>query len=238
MQVKESILSTWATPETAMRTDILPSSQRVSGKSAGKLNDADTLLWIGCTSIPQRLTTLQLLSFNSLFNYAGLSTYFLIVTPLVTNWVTGQSFNLETYLLQGLCRLECWARFSQSVDNAFVVLGNEQDFQLKKVHYEPSVFQNCMAVFTANFPDERDKKNLVDIAVALYWQMLRRKNSLDSQLQTAFAHIQASKELYFPQNYFGDLIEITEEMARLADDSGMQITPPSKCGRCNGTGIV
>jgi len=242
MQTQDPNIS-WATPETSMHTDILPrasksSCHKASDKSDGNSKDADTWLWIGCTSVPQRMTTLRQLSTHSLFIYAGLSTYFLILTPPVKNLITGQSFNLETYLLQGLCRLECWARFSQSVDNAFVVLGSAKDFQFKKVHYEPSVFQNCMAIFTANFADEQEKKKLVDTTVALYWQMLQRRNSPDSQLQTAFAHIQASKDVYFPRSYFGDLIEIAEELAQCADDVAVQVTPPSECGGCKNRGAI
>jgi len=222
--------------------------QQLQGKSQAQVSsDAEVWLWIDYTSIPQRVASLQLLSIHSLFIYAGLSTHFLIVTPSVKNGLTGRIFDLSTYLQRGWCRLECWARFSQSEENVFVVFGNEDGFHIKPGHQEPSVFQNCMEIFNATFTEEQDKKKLVDTAVALYWQMLRRQDSLESHLKMAFGRMRAAKDEYFPPSFCGNLIELTEELSKETNDKTSfckqltyQGTLPgtSTCMMCNGTGVV
>jgi len=250
MEHKDSVMTSWATPESG--TILAAFLNGKPGSELGKrdkptrnVQDDNTWVWIDYTSIPQRLATLQLLSIHSLFIYAGLSTYFLIVTPSVENRVTGQSFNLRTYMLRGWCRLECWARFSESTDKVFVAVGSEEDFALKPVHQEPSVFRDCLAIFTANFTDERDKKKLVDTAVALYGQMFQRQLSLDSHMRASWKCMQAAKKEFFPRSYFSDLIEITEELLEGGDDFVKQSLPVSgtlatgsTCRMCNGTGVV
>jgi len=148
-------------------------------------------------------------------------------------------------MLRGWCRLECWARFSESTDKVFVAVGSEEDFALKPVHQEPSVFRDCLAIFTANFTDERDKKKLVDTAVALYGQMFQRQLSLDSHMRASWKCMQAAKKEFFPRSYFSDLIEITEELLEGGDDFVKQSLPVSgtlatgsTCRMCNGTGVV
>jgi len=214
-----------------------------------RVSDDETWIWIDYTSIPQRITTLQLLAIHSLFTYAGLSTYFLMVTPSVRNGITGQSYDLGTYLQRGWCRVECWARFSQSAENVYVVLGNGDDesFRLKPALQEPAVFQDCMSIFSACFTDERDKKRLVDTVVALYWQTLQREENLEGALKMVFRQMQASKGDYFPRPYFMDLIEITENLSKETDFCNRissqgsftgVLEATTTCRMCNGTGVV
>jgi hypothetical protein len=255
MQHKDSVMTSWTTPETGTILNAYlngtPASQVAQRRSPDKSttnendNDDEIWLWIDYTSIPQRLATLQLLSIHSLFIYAGLSTYFLIVTPSVKNHVTGRSFDLSTYMLRGWCRLECWARFSESTDKVFVAVGTEQDFDLKPAHHEPSVFKDCLAIYTANFTDAHDKKKLVDTAVALYGQMFQRRPLLDSHMQASWKRLQAAKQDFFPRSYFNDLIEITEELLEGGDEFVKQMTSVSgtlatgsTCRMCNGSGNV
>mmetsp|Transcript_45853 Transcript_45853/g.88304 ORF Transcript_45853/g.88304 Transcript_45853/m.88304 type:complete len:588 (+) Transcript_45853:50-1813(+) len=225
MEHKDSVLASWAAPEAGtMLTAFLNgktgslSSQNGQRRSLDKSTrtrnskDDETWVWIDYTSVPQRLSTLKLLSIQSLPIYAGLSTYFLIVTPPVENYDIGQTFDLRTYLHRGWCRLECWARFLQSTDRVFVAVGSERNFCLKDVHHEASIFRTFMAVFTADFNDVQDKKQLVDTVVTLYGHMFHRRFSLDKHMQASWKRVHADKHKFFPRSYFHDLIEIAEEL--------------------------
>lgn len=161
-------------------------------------------IWIDYTSIPQRNPILKGLSIASLGVYASVCKYFVVIAPPTISHATKQECNAETYQRRGWCRLEQWARLAVGgFTHMYLWEGNHLEPLLNK----PKWAYDSVHVFAGEFTNVEDKKSLVDTVCGVWAHALRMK-SADSHLLNEL--VQKHKATVFPQEYFGDLIEIME----------------------------
>lgn len=106
---------------------------------------------------------------------------------------------------RGWCRLEQWARLS--------IAGQQNMYVYESGKLEPlSTVANwktdSLAVFAGNFTVDADKEVLVDVILGLWGYSLL--NDGKEYLQEVHRLVENQKNAVFPQEWFGNLIDVVE----------------------------
>jgi len=148
---------------------------------------------------------LKLLSISSIGTYASTARYFVIVCPSAVHSGSALEVGPETYQRRGWCRLEQWARMTVGgLQDMYVFDGSLQPLSDRMTWYSESI-----RVMDGDFTDPKDRYKLVDTILGLWWLAISHRGEADNS--AIFDLVQQQKKEVFPQEYFGDLVEMMEE---------------------------
>jgi ABC-type branched-subunit amino acid transport system substrate-binding protein/uncharacterized membrane protein YgcG len=87
--------------------------------------ESDLYLWVDYSSVPQENKAQQAAAIRSIALYAKACEFFIIVAPVTVHASSGAECNMKTYQRRGWCRLEQWARMSNT-DLGSMYMFNEE----------------------------------------------------------------------------------------------------------------
>lgn len=193
------------------------------------MEEEDVYVWIDYLCIPQKNKHLQKQSISALGLYASCSSQFIILAPETKHCDSGNVANVVTYESRGWCRLEQWACITAGkLPHMYIWDGSG----LEELGGKPDLLLDSVQVFEGDFTDPSDKDMLVDTVMGLWSIMYYDSQKLmmgsplpaavdSSDETTLHSLVMQNKARVFPKDYFGDLIDVLEELIDGAEDNSL-----------------
>eukprot|EP00966_Prymnesium_polylepis_P217282 5028679-Prymnesium_polylepis.2 len=169
------------------------------------ISETELYVWVDYSSIPQLCKASLSSAVASLSVYIAMCKYFLICTPEAQHTDRKIPVNGATYLRRGWCRFEQWARLTTGGLQDMYIF---RSHQLEMLSAEPAWVAESINVFTGEFNNEGDMKELVNLVLGLWGFAVLGLSNTD--VEPLKQQVLKNRETVFPTKHFRGLVEVLE----------------------------